>query len=283
MELALIVTIHKQLFGLKSFLPKFFASLSALWIVLKPIHELLKIESGWYEYLILLTLALIAAIVWNWPKSVIKHRFAHNDLTVRVVKGDVLDAETNIVIGFCDTFDTQIGSIIRDTSLQGQFQRKVFQGNVADLDQKLDTLLASEKILFAIHDPDKTTGKQLRFPVGTAITLNQGKRYFPIVYARMGNDLACIPTPAEDITTALYKLWDCVRRNGQNEAVSIPIIASDLARSGLSRTTLVKMIMLTFYTSHFREPVTKSLDIYVHPSDIEHVDFNAIEAFLTNM
>lgn len=274
--------MSKQIFEPKSLVPKFLTALSSLWIVLKPIDELLKLQIGWWEYGGLLGIAIVIAIIWNWPKAIIKHRFAHNDLTVRVIKGDVLDAKSNIVIGFCDTFDTQIGSIIRGTSLQGQFQQKAFNGDVAKLDQQLDNLLANEKRL-CIHDPDKTTGKQLRFPIGTVITLEYGKRYFPLVYTRMGNDLACIPTPAEDITAALYRLWACVRRSGQNEAVSIPVIASDLARSGLSRTTLIKMIMLTFYTSHFSEPVTNALDIYVHPSDIEHVDFNAIEAFLTNM
>lgn len=276
------ITTLKQLFGLKSLIPKFFASLTLLWLVVEPIAVFQKLPNSWYGYASLLATSFIAAIIWNWPKAVIKHRFSHNDLTVRVVKGDVLDARTNIVIGFCDTFDTQIGNIIRDTSLQGQFQRQIFGGDIANLDLQLESLLEPEK-KYAIHDPDKSAGKHLRFPVGTTLTLHQGKRYFLFVYTRMGNDLACIPTPAEDITTALYKLWAAVRRNGQNEKVSIPIVASDLARSGLSRTTLMKMIMLTFYTSHVSEPVTKALDIYVHPADTEHVDFNAIKSFLKHM
>jgi len=282
MELAVTMKALKQLFGLKSLVPKFFASLTLLWLVVEPIAVFKNLPNSWYGYAGLLATSLIVAIVWNWPKAVIKHRFGHNDLTIRVIKGDVLNARTNIVIGFSDTFDTQLGNIIRDTSLQGQFQRQVFGGNTADLDLQLESLIEPEK-KYAIHDPDKTAGNHLRFPIGTTLTLQQAKRYFLFVYTRMGNDLACVPTSAEDITTALYKLWACVRRNGQNETVSLPIIASDLARSGLSRTTLMKMIMLTFYTSHVSEPVTKALDIYVHPADTEHVNFNAIKSFLENM
>jgi len=277
-----MITLLKQIFGIQSFLPKFFASLTAIWLVVEPIAVFKNVPNSWYCYGALIVFSLVFAVVWNWPKAIIKHRFKHNDLTVRVLKGDVLSAETNIVIGFCDTFDTELGSIIKNKSLQGQFQQEVFQGDTTKLDKQLDELLESEN-RFAIYDPEKTQGKQLRFPIGTTLALHQSKKYFPLVYATMGNDLACTPTPAADITIALFKLWDCVRSHGQNDIVAVPVIGSGPARSGLSRTTLVKMIMLTFCTSHATNPVTKGLDIYVHPTDIEHVDFNAIKLFLKNL
>lgn len=270
------------MFGPRSFFPKFFASLALLWLVVEPIAVFKEVPKSWYGYVALIVLSFVSAVIWNWPRAIIKHRFKHNDLTVRVLKGDVLSAETNIVIGFCDTFDTEIGKIIKDKSLQGQFQHDLFRGDAATLDGMLGELLESEN-KFAIHDPDKPHGKQLRFPIGTTLALHQGKQFFLLVYATMGNDLACIPTPAADITTALFKLWDCVRRCGQNDTVAVPIIGSGPARTGLSRTTLLKIIMLTFCTSHATNPVTKGLDIYVHPADIEHVDFNAIKLFLKSM
>lgn len=276
------MTFLKQLFSVRTYLPKFFACLSSLWIVLKPIHELLSLHSGWYEYIVLLVLSIIVAMAWNWPRAIVKHRFSHNDVTIRIVKGDVLKADNNIVIGFCDTFDTQIGKIIKANSLQGQFQSQVFNGDAAALDECLGDLLA-EELKFAIHDPDKLHGKKLRFPVGTVLTLTHGKRYFLLVYSIMGNDLACIPTTPENVTNALYSLWAKVRCNGQHDPVSIPVIASDAARSGLSRAVLIKLILLTFYTAHEANPITKALDIYVHPNDIEHVDFNAIETFITSI
>lgn len=272
----------KQSFSWRTFSPKFFASLSSLWIVLKPIHELLKLEAGWFEYLGLLFLSIIVTIIWNWPRSIIKHRFNHNDLTVRIIKGDILNAETNIVIGFSDTFDTEIGRIIKTKSLQGQFQQQVFNGDVAELNEQLDRLLLPEQ-KYAISDPDKTVGKQQRFPIGTTLTLDYGKRYFFLTYTMMGNDLACIPTSAENIVLALFKLWDCTGRNAQNDSIAVPVIATDAARSGLSRTTIIKLIVLTFYAAHSTKTVAKGLDIYVHPKDIEHVDFNSVKAFLTGL
>lgn len=282
MELALAMINLKQLFNWRTLLPKFFACLSSLWVVLKPIHELLNMQAGWGEYFGLLIISGLAAVVWNWPRALIKHRFAHNDLTIRIIKGDVLAADTNIVVGFCDTFDTEIGKIIKQNSLQGQFQQKVFSGDIEAFEKKLNDLLIPER-KFAINDPDKSAGKQLRFPIGTVLTLPQTKRYFLLAYTIMGNDLSCTPTTAESIIVALFRLWDCVRRDGQHEPVSIPVIATDAARSGLSRTTIIKLIILTFYTAHTAKPVTKGLDIYVFPTDIEHVDFNSVESFLTNM
>lgn len=238
-----------------------------------------SVPNSWCCYAALIILSIICASIWNWPRTVIKYRFKHNDLTIRVLKGNVLSADTNIVIGVCDTFDTEIGRIIKDNSLQGQFQREIFHSDAVALDAQLEKLLEPEKRL-AIYDPDKPRGKKLRFPVGTTVPLQQGKQFFLLVYSTMGNDLSCVPTPASDITAALFKLWDCVRRYGQNDTVSVPIFGSGPARSGLSRTTLVKMIMLTFCTSHASKPITKGLDIYVHPSDMEHIDFSAINLFL---
>jgi hypothetical protein len=158
----------------------------------------------------------------------------------------------------------------------------VFQGNTTQLDKILTTALEDQK-QYAIHDPDKIEGKQLRFPVGTIAVIHQTKQYFLLAYTKMGNDLACIPTPSEDILAALFRLWDAVRRFGQHESIAMPIIASDLARSGLSRTTLLRMIILTFCTAHATKPVTSQLDIYIHPKDLEHVDFGAVRTFLHTM
>ena len=272
----------RQLFGLRSFFPRLFASLTVLWLIVEPIAVFKKVPNSWYCYVVLIILGLVCAVIWNWPKACVKHRFRHNDVTVRIVKGDVLGAHGNVVIGFCDTFDTQIGRLIKDTSLQGQFQRQVFGGDSAALDARLDELLEPSS-RFAIHDPDKPVGKQLRFPLGTVLPLHQGKQYFLAAYTKMGNDLACAPTPARHILATLFSLWDAVRQHGQNDPVAIPVIASDFARSGLSRTTLIKMIVLSFCTSQATSPVAKELSIYVHPSDAEHVDFNGLKLFLQTM
>lgn len=276
------MTVWRQLFSPRALLSGFVSSLTVLWLLLEPVLVFREAPRSWYGVIGLMFASLVCTVALNWPRSVIKRRFSHNDLTIRVVKGDVLTASGNIVIGVCDTFDTEIGAIIRDTSLQGQFQSTVFQGGTAQLDKQLSEALA-DQTRFAIHDPDKQTGKQLRFPVGTTAVIHQTKRYFLLVYTKMGNDLACVPTPAEHILIALFKLWDVVRRAGQHESVAIPIIASDLARSGLSRMTLLRMIILTFYTAHATKPITSQLDIYVHPKDVEHVDFGAVRMFLRTL
>lgn len=272
----------RQMFSLRTLVPKIFTSLSFLWLIIEPIATFKELPNSWYGYFALILVSLLSAILWNWPRARIKHTFKHNDLTIQVIKGDVLTADSNIVVGFCDTFDTEIGKIIRDTSLQGQFQSRVFHGDANQLNNELNRLLQDHS-RFAIHDPDKSIGKNLRYPIGTTVPLSMEKRYYLLVYAKMDNDLACKPTSAEDIMTALYELWKSVRRTGQAEPLSMPIIASDLARSGLSRTIIIKMIILTYYTVHVGDPITNELNIFVHPEDIELVDFDAIKSFLKSI
>ena len=124
----MIMAFLKQMFGSRSFFPKFFAALTVLWLIVEPIAVFKKVPNSWYCYAALIVLSFISAVIWNWPRTIIKHRFKHNDLTVRVRKGNVLSAQTNIVIGFCDTFDTEIGRIIKDSSLQASFSMTVFSG-----------------------------------------------------------------------------------------------------------------------------------------------------------
>jgi hypothetical protein len=63
--------------------------------------------------------------------------------------------------------------------------------------------------------------------------------------------------------------------------VIMPVIGSDLARvNGVSHSSLVKLIVLSFIINSRIEPISKELAIHIHPSNKHKVDMNEIENFL---
>ncbi len=53
-----------------------------------------------------------------------------------------------------------------------------------------------------------------------------------------------------------------------------------LARTGLPRTALIKMIALSFIVASKREFVARKLTIVVHPGDLDRVNLYDLEDFL---
>ncbi|MTJ17659.1 hypothetical protein FJR09_01265 [Dolichospermum sp. UHCC 0406] len=87
-----------------------------------------------------------------------------------------------IVIGANDVFDTELGEIIKSSSVQGQFLKQIYKGKQDELDVDIETAL-QEYIGNRNLDPDKKRGKAWRYPIGTTITLGSyEKRYFLTAY-----------------------------------------------------------------------------------------------------
>src|SRR5207244_2891627 len=123
-------------------------------------------------------------------------------------------------------------------------------------------------------------GKRWRYPIGTTITLGSIKsRYFLTAYGRMGHDLVC-GSDADAIWLSLTCLWEEVRQKGQGQPISIPIIGSDLARTGLSRMTLIKLIIMSFIVASKKKFISRQLTIIIHLDDLDAVNLYEIGDFM---
>jgi hypothetical protein len=75
-----------------------------------------------------------------------------------------------------------------------------------------------------------------------------------------------------------------VRVHGGLDPVAVPVIGSELARVGsLDRTSLIKMIALSFAASSREEIVSRQLTIVVHPKDRQTVNLVDVEKFLRTL
>jgi hypothetical protein len=97
---------------------------------------------GWFS--VILTSAIIA-LFRAWPKTSFSEVFANPDVKIGVKVGNIFDQSGHLVIGFSDTFDTEIGDVVSRDSMQGQFLVSIYSNNQNKLDTDLDTLLQNEE------------------------------------------------------------------------------------------------------------------------------------------
>lgn len=242
-----------------------------------------------YDIWILISLAssCLAIGVWRaWPTFETDHNYRHPDFTIQVKCGDVLEESGNVIVGFTDTFDTDLegGVVISPQSVQGQFQERYYSGSIHELDSDLNGQLAGIDPIGSEDVENKRRGKRNRYPIGTTIVLRRSrKRFYAVAYGYMRNDLR-VSCSVDALWSSLTSAWNSVRTHGSLEPVAIPVIGSELARVGsLDRTSLIKMIALSFVASSREEVVSRRLTIVVHPKDRQAVNLVDVESFLRTL
>jgi hypothetical protein len=117
---------------------------------------------GLHGLVVVFIFSIILAIYLEWPKRTITKIFTHPDIKITVKVGDILQEKSHIVIGFSDTFDTELGDIINPDSLQGKFLSLIYGHNKNKLDKEIAESLEGKT--FTI-DSTKTKGKNKRYEI----------------------------------------------------------------------------------------------------------------------
>lgn len=242
-----------------------------------------SIPHGWPSLAIMVGISGAIMIgILCWPKRSVHSDLRTSDSSIEVRIGDLFAETGHIVIGTNDCFDTELGDIINPGSVQGQFLQRYYKSDPSRLDTEIQIAL-NECGATSIEDHEKHLGKPFRYPIGTVIGLRHGSSYcFMSAYARMGNDLKCDSSP-DRIWNSLSELWKAVRGKGECGAVSMPVIGSEFARSGLSRHRLIQLIILSFVVASKAGRVSRKLYIAVRKGDLKHIDFRLLEQFMNSV
>ncbi|MGF1672606.1 MAG: macro domain-containing protein [Rivularia sp. (in: cyanobacteria)] len=237
------------------------------------------LDFGWIGYFGLIGISIICAVIERRPKRSLSQTLSSPDSVVEIKVGDIFDEEAHLVIGANDVFDTELGEIMKPSSVQGQFLTKVYDNEREKLDVDIEKALQPLKHLRK-EESEKIRGKTVRYPIGTTITLGtEEKRYFLTAYGYMNNDIT-IKSCSDYIQRSLNSLWSQIRLKGHRKNVAIPIIGSDLARTDLPRMALIRLIVDSFVTASKEKSITDKLTIMVYPKDLDYVDLYKLKDFL---
>jgi hypothetical protein len=269
--------------GFQRIFSSFIANFGLFWLLLEPSALFLpdKLNFGWAGYFGLVAISLIVAIYQRFPRRSYCSKLSSPDSEIEIKIGDIFDEKGHLVIGANDVFDTELGEIIKPESVQGQFLTKIYNSDLSLLDKEIELALQPYNNIRQ-EEKNKMRGKTWRYPVGTTITLGTyDKRYFLTAYGYMNNDLT-VESNSDDIWHSLNNLWQEIRLRGHSINVAIPIIGSDLARTGLPRMALAKLIITSFIVASKEKFITKKITVMIYPKDLDTVDLYELEEFLTS-
>lgn len=267
----------------RRFLTHSFAGVGAIAVVLGILDSLFpnKIGIQGIGWGLAILGASVAFGAWkSWPTP-IEQSYPSPNITIRVVKGDIFNESCHLVIGMCDTFDTQPPNIIARESLQGQALERLFGGDVAEFDRRISDAMAGHPQVGVVNKP----GKQIRFGVGAiAVLPESGRKLFLVAYTQMDEHNQARGT-VDGIWRSLLNLWSEVSRRGNGGCVAIPVIGGGQARIAqiLPLQDSIRFIALSFMLASRKEKVCDELRIVVRPADYNRLDRLEIQSFLSSL
>jgi hypothetical protein len=244
------------------------------------IYPEIKLFQGWIPLTIVVVFSLIIGLILSWPNP-IAQSYSSPNTKISIVKGNILEQTTHLVIGTCDTFDTAIPNIIARQSLQGQALDVLFGGDLERMDRLLDDSLQTKAVIGSITKPGKTK----KYGVGAIATIPDGARkLFFLAYTQMNHRNEASAT-ADDIWKSLQALWDEMSAAANGGPVSIPVIGGGQARlsSILPAQDSIRFIALSFMMASRRARFCNELRVVVRPEDYERLDRLEIQSFLSSL
>lgn len=216
----------------------------------------------------------------SWPRP-IEQVYSSPNTAIRVLKGDLLAERGHLVIGTCDTFDTQPPNIIARDSLQGQALDRLFGGDVSELDQLINRALKDKVCLEVVQK----SGKKRRYEMGTIAMLPQsGRKLFLVAYTYM-NEHNQARSTVDGLWKSLLNLWSEISRHANGGSIAIPVIGGGQSRIAqiLPAQDSIRFIALSFMLASRKEKVCDELRIIVRPVDYDRLDRMEIQSFLSSL
>ncbi|TDD56947.1 hypothetical protein E1286_01180 [Nonomuraea terrae] len=212
---------------------------------------------------------VVVSAVWAlaraYPRCPIWRTFPGTTVSVRV--GDPLNQDADLVVGFADTFDTDLGGV------RGKLLGRLYDGDLERLDGELERALSAVVPRRVETRESKPVGKLKRYSLGTVATIGSPyRKVHCVVSRRMGNDMEA-RSSVDDLWLSLGRLWAAIAREGPLDRVAVPVVEAD-------PELLIKMVAVSFVAQSRTRPVARELTLVVPRADAAGIDLLEIRAFL---
>lgn len=233
-----------------------------------------------YFVLSISVLSIIYGVYKSWPRP-IEEEYSKPNTKIKIIKGDILNQDTHIVVGMCDTFDTQTPNIIARNSLQGQLLEKNFNNDIENFDRLIDSKLINMVPISTIEK----IGRKKKYEIGSVITLDHiPKKTYLLAYCNM-NEYNEAHGTVDSVWKSLAKLWESISLSANGEPVAIPVIGGGQARLSnvLPAQDSIRLIIMSYIFASRHKKICDELRIIVRPSDYDKLDRMELKSFLSSL
>lgn len=183
--------------------------------------------------------------------------------------------DTAIVIPTNTTFDTTMNNdFISEKSIQGQFQKKFYGVDFAELDKALQYSLDEQYPNEYIELDDRKQTKRKRYSIGTVAKVTKEKtHYYFLAVADISKSGRPENVTMQNLTQALVNLWNYLSKEGHSESVAIPVIGT--GRAGLKDGNIEDVVhetIFSFALAMQEEFVAKGLTVCIYPPTLRNAN-----------
>jgi len=282
LSLRLVLTVDHWKRQTKSFFAYFLGTIGSLYSLIQIVDYFLitdntkPIFSSTFYFCIIALVSLLLALLLARPRLKRASKIANTDVSVALQIGNILNTKGDIVLATNTTFDTSIkDDFISAKSLQAQLTKMEYD-NIEHLNSEIENEL--DGIDFSLLT-DRST-KLKRYPIGTVIKLKHRskKRSYWLALADV-NEHGKPNANYQDLLTSLEELWNFLETKGHLTDLYIPIIGSGKTGLNVTRTRIVKDIILSFLVFSREKKIVNSLIICFHPKDLQGHEIDLYELY----
>jgi antiphage defense system Thoeris ThsA-like protein len=250
--------------------------LGLLWLFLEPFYNLMPnaVRIGFLTFFIT---GCVLGVVWffidgHFVAGFLKRSIAISsnaiDSVITIVFDDLFTQEGCLAISVNEYFDSTVdGKHVAQNSLHGLMLTKFWAGHVADWDSQVAlelTSISPEAVTMDRPAP----GKQDKYPIGTTVSVVKNDHEFLCVVLT-NTDTTSLKASASsaNLHNALRGLLRKSRVVCSGRPLSIPLIGSGLAGTGIKPNIIVDLILLAIFEESKKEKVTGNIRIIL-PKDM---------------
>ena len=244
---------YVRLIHVRDFLLGAFATYGVLWLVVESVSAFfvsLK-PAGFAGYGILLVIAAIGGFVRLWPRASVTCLLPDSDSQFTIRFGNIFDGEAVTVIPVNDHFDAELGDHVAESSLHGQFIKRMLGG-------QSDAFAALTREALASTCPEQSaavrpSGRGLRYAIGTVASVDiNDRRYLLVALSHTDPESLKASASLHDLWMCLAGAWKGIRNYSNGRPVSIPLFGAGLSGTGLPPQQLIDIMMTSFFV-HTKE------------------------------
>ncbi|NDL64258.1 macro domain-containing protein [Acerihabitans arboris] len=256
----------------------FFSATMQFFLIVYPKSSILFEGGNFFIFLIIISLSY--GLIKAWPRP-IEQEYSQPKTIVKIIKGDILKQQSHIVIGMCDTFDTETPSVISNNSLQGQVLHKLFNGDLTQFDKLVNESLNGKKPISTIEKK----GKKLKYGIGsTAIITHSPRLLYLLAYCEM-NEFNEAKGTVDGVWRSLIALWEQISRTANGSPVAIPVLGGGQARMSniLPAQDSIRLIILSYIFASRDHKICDELRIVVQDKEYDKLDRMQLQSFLSSL